>query len=612
MARFGLHAAILATLLSQALWAQSDSVQAAGQRSPESKVEKTTPTPVLKARTRLVIVDVLAHDKKGQTVTDLQASDFKVREDGKEQKISVFAFQNPSAVPVQSAESESLALNVFRNAPRFRSNSALNVILLDGLNTTLLNQAYVRSEMVSFLEKLPQGQPVAIYALGKELRLLQDFTTDLTELKKVIQAFKGESSQVLSSPTGTPEVPMTLQGWALETLQEKAPQMKQQMDNFAQESGSNQMDLRIAYTVSALTSLARMLAGYPGRKNLIWLTESVPVHIFANGADIPIDDASQGRSPGRKLPDGASAARTRRSYEDQLALVANLFADAQVAVYPIDARGLVGSVLYDSAQNLSGRSVMGAFAIRAEGKQMEELFEAHSNMNDIADKTGGKAYYNRNGLDRALLGDMEDGSTYYTLGYYPENKNWDGRFRKIQVSSERHDVKLRYRLGYFATDRAAFDKRHPEQKDRDFSVALDPNSPVATALQFEAIVLPPSAQTQNKVVMRYIIDPHKILFETGADGLHHAEVDCAARVYPRKDVEHPVTTEASRMEAAVKQDVFEKINRSWFPCQLSVELPPGNYYVRLAVRDNLTGILGSVNAQVTVPAASVADQSPPK
>ena len=611
MGRFSLHAAILVALLSQALWAQSDSVQAAGQQPSESTVDKPTPTPVLKARTRLVIVDVLAHDKRGQTVTDLQASDFKLREDGREQKISVFAFQHPSASPMQSAESESLALNVFRNAPRFRPNSALNVILLDGLNTTLLNQAYVRSEMVSFLEKLPQGQPVAIYALGKKLRLLQDFTTDLAELKKIIQAFKGESSHVLSSPTGTPEVPMTLQGWAQETLQEKAPQFKQQMENFAQESGSNQMDFRIAYTVSALTSLARMLSGYPGRKNLIWLTEAVPVHIFADHYEPTIEQ--QGSDLVRVLPDGRSEARTRRSYEDQLALIANLFADAQVAVYPIDARGLVGSVLYDTAQNLSGRSVMGALAIRAEGKQAEELFEAHTTMNDIAEKTGGKAYYNRNGLDRALLGDMEDGSTYYTLGYYPENKSWDGRFRKIQVSSERHDVKLRYRLGYFATDRAAFDKRHPEQKDRDFSVALDPNSPVATALQFEAIVLPPSALTRNKVVMRYIIDPHQILFETGADGLHHAEVDCAARVYPPKDVEHPVTTEASRMEAAVKQDVFEKINQSWFPCQLSVELPPGNYYVRLAVRDNLTGMLGSVNAQVTVPPASVAeDKSPPK
>src|SRR5215469_3480040 len=245
MARFSVQAAILAALLSQPLWAQSDSVQAADQRPAESPVEKTTPTSVLKARTRLVIVDVLAHDKKGQIVTDLQASDFKLREDGKEQKISVFAFQHPGAVPVQSAESESLALNVFRNAPRFRPNSALNVILLDGLNTTLLNQGYVRSQMVSFLEKLPQGQPVAIYALGKKLRLLQDFTTDLTELKKVIQAFKAESSHVLKSPTGTPEVPMTLQGIADQIAKEFSPELRQQMQNFAQETSSNQMDFRI-------------------------------------------------------------------------------------------------------------------------------------------------------------------------------------------------------------------------------------------------------------------------------------------------------------------------------------------------------------------------------
>ena len=563
---------------------------------------------VVKVKTRLVIVDVVARDKKDRTVTDLKESDFRIKEDGKEQKMSVFTLQRPIALEAAApTQLDVLPPNVYRNAPHFKANSALNVILLDGLNSTLLNQFYVRDEMVQFLQKLPQGQPIAIYALGRKLRLLQDFTTDLTDLKHTIQNFKGESSHVLKSPTGTAEVPMTLQGIAGQIAQDLAPGFKQQIENFAQETGSDQMDYRIHYTMAALNSLARMLAGYPGRKNLIWITESVPMHLFAENYE-PVIEMEGGRLV-KRLPDGASEARTRRTYDDQLALISNLFADAQVAVYPIDARGLVGSPFFDPSQNVTGRGAMGGLAIHAEGKQAEELFEAHGSMQDIAQKTGGKAFYNRNNIDGAVLGDMEDGSTYYTIGYYPDNKNWDGRFRKIQVSVSRPDVKVRYRLGYFALDRAAYGKTHPEQRDRDFSEALNPNAPVATALQFEVSVTPPSMQTQNKVVVRYAIDPHQLDLETGPDGLHHGQVDCAARIFSAKDIDHPVDTQASRMQAALKPEAFAKISHSFFPCQLAIELPPGQYFLRLAVRDNLTGLLGSVNAQVVVPAVAVAKTS---
>lgn len=614
--RYLIRCLFFIAFISGALWPQAappasstpePSTQAGASASASSAQEPGSSTTV-KVKTRLVIVDVVAHDKKGQMVTDLRQEDFKVKEDGKPQKVSVFAFQRPMALETAgTTQLEALPPNVFRNTPHFKANSALNVILLDGLNSTLLNQFYVRAEMVKFLEKLPQGQPIAIYALGRKLRLLQDFTTDLTELKKIIQNFKGESSHLLKSPTGTPEVPMTLQGMAGQIAQEMAPGFKAQIESFAQETGADQMDVRIQHTVAALASLARMLAGYPGRKNLIWITEAVPVHIFADNYKPVIEQ--EGGALVKRLPDGASESRTRRNYDDQLALISNLFADAQVAVYPIDARGLVGSPFFDPANNVSGQGAMGGMAMSAEGKLAEELFEAHTNMLDIADKTGGKAYYNRNNLERALLGDLDDGSTYYTLGYYPDNKNWDGKFRKIQVSVDRPNVKVRYRMGYFALDRAVYGKAHPQQRDLDFSQALDPNAPIATALQFEVSVTPPSVQTQNKVVVRYVIDPHQLYFENGADGLHHGEVDCAARIFSIKDIDHPIDTQASRVEAALKPEAFERINRSWFPCQLAIELPAGQYFLRLAVRDNLTGLLGSLNAQVSVPAIAVAKTS---
>src|SRR5579864_7044938 len=97
--------------------------------------------PSVKVNTQLVIVDVVAHDKKGQAVTDLKTADLRLLEDGKEQPIRSFVLQRPgpsNALPVQ--EQVALPANMVSNARKFPPNTALNVVLLDSLNTTILNQ----------------------------------------------------------------------------------------------------------------------------------------------------------------------------------------------------------------------------------------------------------------------------------------------------------------------------------------------------------------------------------------------------------------------------------------------------------------------------------------
>jgi VWFA-related protein len=564
----------------------------------------TQKVPSVKVTTRLVIVDVVAHDKKGHAITDLEATDLRILEDGKEQPIRSFVFQR-GGQPAEKAAQEpaSLPANMVSNARKYPPNAALNVVLLDSLNSNLLNQAYVRTEMVKFLEKLPQGQPVAIFTLGRKLHMIQDFTTDLTELKRVINAFKGQSSPLLQNPTGTSEVSMVPQGIAAQVLT-SLPQgmmMMMQIKAFEEESTADQNDVRIQYTFAALTSLGRILSRYKGRKNLIWVSESIPVNIFAT-----VDSHNPVNTNFGQVPEKAGYNHDRH-YGDQLAYLGSLLSDAQIAMYPIDARGLIGSPLYNAANNISGQAVMGGLALKAEGKQSEELFESHVAMLDLADKTGGKAYYNRNDIDNALRDGIDDGSTYYMVGYYPQNKKWDGRFRKIEVKTRRQGVDLRYRTGYFAIDRAAYMAQHPEQTDIDFSQALNLESPITSALQFRAEVNPPAADSKT-VLLRYAIDPAEIQFTSGADGLQHAQVACAVRAFAPNDLDKPVKTEGTKMNAALKPDALAKIKSSFFPCELKVDLPPGRYLLRLAVRDSSGGVVGSANAQVTVPAQHVAER----
>jgi VWFA-related protein len=552
---------------------------------------------VLKAVTRLVVVDVVAVDKKGEPITDLKQSDFKVLEDGKEQKVRVFNFQQPAPVTANAAPAPApakLPENVYTNAPTYNPNNALNVVLLDALNTLTPNQMYARDQMIRFLQKLPEGRPVAVYTLGTRLALLQDFTTDPAVLKEVISKLKSRTSPLLANPTGGPEQEILPAG-AVDAGALPA-QMVQSIMQFEQEEESVQTDVRKAITLSALTALSRLLAGYPGRKNLLWVSEAFPLTI----------------NPNTELTGDIMAGT--RNYASEVAAAADALIDAQVAVYPIDARGLWTSSTFSAAS--TGRDKFGRSVGARPGRmgsvlsaESAAVTDSHGTMEDLAERTGGKAFYNSNDLDGAMRRSMDDGSTYYILAYYPENKDWNGKFRKIQVKLERPGVKLRHRLGYYAVDPKTFAEHNPKQQAIILGEALNLNSPVATALTFKAGVIAPSEATQNKVMVNFGVDPHAISFEVPSDGLHHAKVDCAVQAY--SDTGQLVKTAAQTVDAALKQETYIRAMRSIFPCQLTFDLPAGSYRLRLAVRDDSTGLIGTANAKLIVAqAAAPADAMP--
>jgi VWFA-related protein len=567
--------------------------------SPDSGYRSST---VLRYTTRLVVVDVIATDHKGNPVTDLKKEDFTLEEDGKGQQIDVFSFQTPAGTgPATAHVLPKLRPNIITNAPRYDVSRALTVLLLDGLNTETKNQVYARQQMVKFLEKLPVDQPIAVYALGTKLRLLQDFTSDPTVLKKAMMAMQMQSSPVLDDPSGiggnnNPYAPGVLEQMAA------LPNMLQAVQQFEQDNSTMQTDLRVQLTLSSLNALARTLAGYPGRKNLIWLTESFPLGNLAN----VIANASSSTP----TVSNARSELNNRDYSVETAHTASILTDAQVAVYPVDVGALVGNQVYSNLGNTdsngnylgrtaSGRSPGGRRAMENElNRTGVQQLDAHSSMNDLADRTGGKAFYNRNDVENAIRATLDDGSTYYTLAYHPQNKEWNGKFRKISVKVHQSGVKLRYRLGYYALDPQAFARMEARERDLELGQALSLDFPVSTAVTFEARVFPPSEQTKNKVVVNYGIDPHAIVFESDANG-QHAEVDYALAAYSKAG--QPVKVEVQTLKTAFKPDVFEKIMRSYLPCQMQLQLPPGEYILRLGIRDDRTGLMGTITTSVTVP-----------
>ncbi|HWZ42169.1 MAG TPA: VWA domain-containing protein [Candidatus Saccharimonadales bacterium] len=535
---------------------------------------QTQPQTVVKSSTRLVAVDVVATDSKGAPVTDLKDTDFIVLEDGRQQRPGSFSFQRPGTASVQA--SAQLPQNVVTNAPRGNSTS-LNIILLDRINGESRNRVYAQDRLVKYLESGNAIQPTAVYVLEKKLLLVHDFTSDTRVLKDALNNVRpsGVSRVVGIDVAASP---------------------------YATVGDFHTNEHSIQATLSALKLLAKTLAGYPGRKNLIWVSEAFPVSLTIEGvpqgsssnatlaaragAAIVSDsnsaavvkeqnppdlqEASQGQAQagaGVNVPLGASG-----SYAEELARIADALMDAHVALYPIDAAGM------GQANRIA----------------------AQSNMRDMADRTGGRAFYNRNDIEVGIGSSIDDGSTYYSLSYYPDNKVWDGRFRRIEIKTSRPGVTLRYRLGYYALDPEASAARDSAELTQEFAHAMTFDAPLFAGLRFQASVVPPADKTQ-KVTVNFAIDPHTITFEDKGDGLRRVSVSCSVSVYndkggPVKGFKEEVTT----MAGTLKPDEYRKMMQGNFPCRRLLELKPGNYVLRLGAVDRNSRALGTASTNITI------------
>lgn len=563
---------------------QSTSASAPAQASPANAPAQQ---PALRITTRMVVVDVVATDSKDLPIKDLKADDFTVQEEGREQAVRAFSFHQTEQEPASASAQASAFVNpklppgYFSNAPSYKSNGALNVLLLDALNSTLLNQASIRDGMIKLIEKLPAGQPIAIYLLGNKLTLVQDFTSDPEVLRKAIAGVKRQGSKLLDNTAGTTRFD-----------EMRVPRLR--LEEFHDQHIAAEADFRVRFTLDALNSLGRYLAGYPGRKNLVWVSETFPFSIV-------LDDI---------------ASQNNRDFSRDIASTGSLLSNAQVAIYPVDAKALggnsdfgVGNDPIPIGNHATISTTLDGEAGKVMNREAEDRMASRSTMNDLAEKTGGKAYYNTNNIEGAVRRSMEDGSTYYTLGYYPENKTWDGKFRRLTIKVARPGVKLHYRAGYYALEPESYARLDQAEKTNELAKAMSLNFPASTALLFQAMVVPPSSATGNKVMVNYAVDPRGLTFDLGNDGLQHASVDCAVIAYSANG--EAVKSLSNTMIAALKPEEYQRVQQKSFPCRQTFDLAPGEYLFRLGVRDGHTGTLGTLNAPVTIPPPSQAGQAQP-
>ena len=512
--------------------------------------------PTFRSSSRLVVVDVVATDHDGKPREGLNKEDFTIIEDGKEQELRVFERHVP-ATQLAAVPDLHLGPAEFTNFPQQPSNSAVNVVLFDILNTPTEDQLYARQQMIEFLKTLPHGQRVALFTLGYELKMVAGFTTSTDELIAAAMKVKPGVSPLLDT-----EHDLAMEDHVQSVLQQGAPSgnMAQMMRDFTEETRLVHTDIRVEKTFESLGQLARALSGFTGRKNLLWLSEAFPAAVLP-------------RAPNWQ-PDSKNYLAVFQKYS-------GLIEASQISVYPIDVRGLRSDM-----QSLSGvqervsqeraHSVMGSSQLL---------------MRDVAEQTGGEAFYNGNDLKGAMRRSIEHGSTYYTLAYSPENKKWDGSFRKIEVKLAHTGIRLDYRRGYYAVP----DDPGPRDTARRMLIAeMQPGVPESTMLLLRVKVIPDYAT--GKVSIDYGIYAPDLTF-TG-DDRKQAKLEFVAVAWNK---DNKAAGDVSQtMDLDLKPETFQKIMNSGVPAHQELTLKPGSYHLRLGVMDYGNSKIGTLEVPIVL------------
>jgi VWFA-related protein len=375
---------------------------------------------VIKSVVRRVILDVVVTGPDGKAVHGLTQKDFAVNEDGNPQRILSFDVHDLEEAS-DFAKVPPLPPNTFVNVPTMPERGPLYVLLLDLVNTDTSDEPYARRQLLNFISAKPQGTRFAIYVLSDGLHLVQGFTDDQKQLYAV-----------LDPAHPRPHLPRIF---------------LYQNNNYRHDPG---------LMIEVFNYIGQYLQGLPGRKNLIWFSGEFPMQLFPSDGD-------------------------PSEYRDEVKAALDTLAEGQIAIYPVDVRGVIVENPYAPSGNTGGggltsdyrsggspagsggatqpvssapapQTSFGNTAQAAGGPGYALIPASYMNQDEIAKTTGGHAFHSNNGLKDLLEQVVEDGANYYTLTYAPSNNKFDGSLRSIKVEISGKGYELAYRRSYYADD----------------------------------------------------------------------------------------------------------------------------------------------------------------
>lgn len=518
---------------------------------------QTPKNPTFQTTTNLVIVNVTVRDKSGKLLDNLKKEDFVLTEDEKPQTIAVFESEhlssdalppvvplnNPPALRTRPPEARSTPAIAAADGPSSRRDKRLIALYFDFSAMQPPEQIRAQQAALKFLnQQMTASDLVGILTYTNQLRVMQDFTNDRELLLSEIQGFRvGEAAEnAVDGATGADPT---------------------------DDSGSftpDETEFNIFNTdlkLMGLETAVKKLAMYPEKKALIYFSSGI--------------------------------SRTGVDNESQLRATVNAAIRANVAFYPVDARGLVATPPGGDASTASA-SGTGIFTGATQQGLRDKFNGSQETLSTLASDTGGKALLDSNDLTMGITQAQKDISTYYILGFYSTNEALDGKYRRVKVRLKSDSqAKLDFRNGYYAGK--TFQKFTASDKERQLEEALtlgDPFTELPLALEVD--------------YFRMARDKYFVPITARIAG---SALDLSRKETTELDFIGQIRDSNGRLIGGVRDGITLKFTgdnaaqlaRRQIEYDSGVTLPPGDYRLKFLARENQNGKMGTFEMKFTVP-----------
>jgi len=520
------------------------------------------PRATFSTTTNLVVVDVTVTDSSGKPVGALTKDDFVLLEDGKAQTLLSCDLQKLETKPLPPATPE---LKTRANAPdapkaapalveppkdpetKFRDRRLI-VMLFDLSSMQPPEQIRAAAAATKFLNsQLTKSDVVSIMTFGTTLKTVQDFTDDRDLLFAAIHGLHiGESSEQAG-------------------LADTGADSEDQSGAFvADETEFNifNTDLKLA----ALEDAARRLAPYQEKKALVYLSSGVE--------------------------------KTGVDNQSQLRATVNAAVRANVAFYPIDARGLVAQAPGGDASQ-AGAVGSNLYSGKGQRSLRDSLHNQQETLVTLAADTGGKAMLDSNDLTLGMTQVQKDIESYYILTYASANTAEDGRYRRIEVKLAPRvtlAAKLNYRKGYFAP--TTFARMSEANKEAQLQRALESENPITDlpiAVEIDYFRLD---KTKYFVPVSVEIPGSALAFRNKGSKAA-TELDFTAEVRDARG--KPAAAVRDTIPLKLDETTAGQVARKHIQYDTGLTLTPGKYKLRFVARENGEGKVGTFETPFTIP-----------
>jgi len=510
------------------------------------------------ANSNLVIVDVVVADKSGKPIKGLKQGDFTVLEDGKPQKVSVFEYQELSNEPepppkltlgdeLKLPEAPKRTISPEQPGELEYHDKRLMIFFLDFSSMGMNEQLRAQEAALDYVSKhITKDDMVAIMLYTSTVQVLSDFTNNREVLTDILK----------SLPIGE--------------MSELAGLADTDSDN-GEDTGAafvaDETEFNIFNTdqkLAAIEQAARMLTSLPEKKALIY---------FSAGVN-----------------------KTGIDNQAQLEASVNAAAKANLAIYAVDARGLMADPPGAAASSAGPRGTTlynGGFY----NNQRATINDSQETLYTLAADTGGKAYFDSNDLAGEIVQAQQAMRSYYLLGYYSTNQALDGKYRRISVKlNTKLAAKLEHRPGYYADK--VWGKLNGQEKEQQLKEALsagNPDTDLPLALQIDYFRI----SATSYFVPVSIKIPGSVVALAAKGGAAITQFDFAGQI---QDEQHAVVGNVrDNIKIRLDQGNAAKAGHKSFQYDAGFTLEPGKYRMKFVVRENITGKMGTFEARFTIP-----------